>query len=226
VNEIGIVRLSYDGCVNARQHWETIYTSKAPNEVSWYQPKSTVSLDLILRVASSKDVKIVDAGGGASTHVDSLLQQGFTNVTVTDIASAALDHAQRRLGEDARRVAWRCADVLADTLADDSVDIWHDRAVFHFLTSAEQRQRYVEEVRRIVKLDGFVIVGTFAEDGPEKCSGLEIVRYSARTLHDEFGPAFELIESTREEHITPSGSAQQFQYCVCVNRRTSHCRAA
>ena len=199
-----------------KEHWESIYRTKAPDQVSWYQPRPTLSLELIRRAAPRPDAAILDAGGGASTLVDALLASGYTNVTVSDIASAALEHAQKRLGSAASHVSWRCANVLEDKLPPASIDVWHDRAVFHFLTDAQDRRRYVEQVTRAVRPGGYVIVGTFAEDGPQRCSGLDVVRYSAAALHAEFGARFALLDQAREEHMTPSGSRQAFQYCVCA----------
>lgn len=201
-----------------KEHWESIYRSKAPDQVSWFQPRPTVSLDLIRRVAPRIDAAIFDVGGGASTLVDTLLSMGYTRVTVSDIAAAGLRHAQARLGAAAGSVTWRCADVLDDPLPSATFDVWHDRAVFHFLTSPADRARYVAQVAHAVRPNGSVIIGTFADDGPQRCSGLDVVRYSAAGLHAEFGHHFELIDKIREEHVTPGGSRQFFQYCLCAYR--------
>ncbi|MGZ4777601.1 MAG: class I SAM-dependent methyltransferase [Thermoanaerobaculia bacterium] len=201
-----------------KEHWETIYASTAPDQVGWFQPRPTVSLDLIRRIAPGADAAIIDVGGGASTLVDALLSLGYTRVTVSDIAAGGLRHAQLRLGAAAGSVAWRCADVLEDELPAASFDVWHDRAVFHFLTSTADRARYVAQVARAVRPNGHVIIGTFADDGPRRCSGLDVVRYSAAELHAQFGRHFELIEKIREEHVTPGGSRQSFQYCLCGYR--------
>jgi 2-polyprenyl-3-methyl-5-hydroxy-6-metoxy-1,4-benzoquinol methylase len=203
--------------VSLKEHWDSIYSEKTPATVSWFQPRPTIPLELIQRVAR-RDAAIIDVGGGASTLVDALLASGYTRVTVADLAASALRHSQARLGEAAARVEWRCADILDDTLPAAAFDVWHDRAVFHFLTSSADRQRYVEQVARAVKPNGYVIVSTFAEDGPERCSGLEVVRYSSEALHAEFGQRFELVQKRREEHVTPAGSIQAFQYCLCVYR--------
>jgi SAM-dependent methyltransferase len=201
-----------------KEHWESIYASKSPDQVSWFQPRPTVSLDLIRRVAPRTDAAIIDVGGGASTLVDALLSLGYSRVTVSDIAAAGLRHAQARLGAAAGSAAWRCADVLEDPFPSAAFDVWHDRAVFHFLTSPADRVRYVAQVARAVRPNGHVIIGTFADDGPQRCSGLQVARYSAAELHAEFGPRFELIDKIREEHVTPSGSRQSFQYCLCAYR--------
>jgi len=201
----------YPDIVAVKEHWEAIYESKKPEEVGWYQPGPTVSLDLIRRVAPRLDAAIIDVGGGASTLVDSLPD---ARVTVLDISAAALAHAKSRLGSAADRVVWRCADVLSEELLSAAYDVWHDRAVFHFLTSPADRRRYVDQVSRALRPGGHVIIATFADDGPTHCSGLEVVRYSGDQLHAELGPAFELIETIREEHVTPSGSRQAFVYCL------------
>lgn len=204
--------------MSTKKHWEEIYESKAPEDVSWFQRQPTISLDLIRRVAPRTDAAIIDVGGGASTLVDSLLSQGYSRVTVSDISAAALRHARSRLGAAAASVTWRCADVLDDDLPAGAFDVWHDRAVFHFLTSRADRQRYVAQVERAVRPNGHVIVATFAENGPRRCSGLKVVRYSARELHAAFGARFELIDTIREEHLTPGGTTQAFQYCLCAYR--------
>jgi SAM-dependent methyltransferase len=201
-----------------KEHWESIYTAKAPDQVSWFQARPTVSLDLIRRVAPHTDATILDVGGGASTLVDALLSLGYTRVTVSDIAEAGLRHAQARLGAAARSVSWRCADILDDALPPAAFDVWHDRAVFHFLTSRADRARYVTQVARAVRSNGHVIIATFADDGPQRCSGLDVVRYSSTELHAEFGRQFDLIDKIREEHVTPHGSRQAFQYCLCAYR--------
>lgn len=198
-----------------RSHWEHIYSSKAPTEVSWYQVHPEKSLELIARTGAKKTAQIIDVGGGASTLVDDLLVRGFQNVTVLDVASAALERAKARLGERASRVTWVVADVTQVSLAHHYYDVWHDRAVFHFLTDAEDRRRYVKAVYESLKPGGHIIVATFAPDGPQKCSGLNIVRYSPDELHDEFGESFQLVESAAEAHPTPFGTEQRFIYCYC-----------
>ena len=200
-----------------QQHWEKIYTSKAPTNVSWFRPHLETSLALIERAANgNRDAAIIDVGGGASTLVDDLIERGYTNITVVDIAEAALDAARLRLGQAAASVQWIRADVTETLPSAQRYDIWHDRAVFHFLTDAEARRAYVRNVGRSVKDKGHVIVSTFGPEGPTKCSGLDVIRYNADSLHDEFGPRFRLLESTEENHQTPFGTAQQFLYCYCI----------
>ena len=197
------------------RHWQTVYETKAPDEVSWFQREPRLSQALIARVAPSLDARIVDVGGGASTLVDALVAAGYLNVTVLDLASAALNQARKRLGPDASRVTWSVSDVLDATFFPASIDVWHDRAVFHFLTRAEDRARYVSQVQRAVRPGGHVLVATFAEDGPSRCSGLDVARYSPTQLHSVFGAGFVLEASVRENHTTPSGNQQAFTYCLC-----------
>jgi SAM-dependent methyltransferase len=197
------------------RHWEAIYRAKAPTELSWYQPEARLSLEIIRRIATDLDTPIVDVGGGASTLVDGLLSAGYRNLTILDLAPAALARANERLGGRGTQVKWCVADVLAAPLPRASCAVWHDRAVFHFLTDARDRAKYVAQVKRVVRPGGHVIAASFGPDGPSRCSGLEVVRYSPEGLHAEFGSAFRLMDSTREEHRTPAGSIQAFVYCLC-----------
>ena len=201
--------------MHTREHWESIYGTKDPTEVSWYQREATLSLRLIQQVAPDHAAAIIDVGGGASTLVDSLLSLGYGNVTVVDIAANALAAARSRLGSLSGRVRWIAGDARSLDLPDHSIDVWHDRAVFHFLLSPVDRQQYVAQVRRVVRPNGHVIIATFAEDGPTKCSGLPVARYDAVTLHGEFGHEFQLLTTIREEHVTPGGGRQAFRYCLC-----------
>ena len=198
-----------------REHWEHIYSTKSPDSVSWFQEHAVESQRLIREAGVPLTASIIDVGGGASTLVDDLLAGGYSDVTVLDLSATALAAARRRLGPRADRVHWIEASVLDAPLQAGAYDVWHDRAVFHFLTSPEERQAYVRAVLRAVKPGGHVIVATFAEDGPTRCSGLPVVRYSADALHAEFGPAFSLVRHEKEEHRTPSGSVQKFIYCYC-----------
>jgi SAM-dependent methyltransferase len=200
-------------------HWEKVYEASDPTQVSWYQAEPHLSLHLIERVATGLDSAIIDVGGGASTLVDGLLDADYRNITVLDIAPSALAVAKQRLGERAERVHWMAADILDAKFPEAAYDVWHDRAVFHFLTKPEERERYVAQVLHSVTPGGHVIVASFAPEGPAHCSGLDVVRYSPVSMHREFGPSFSLIDSTREEHHTPSGRTQEFLYCLC--RRAS-----
>ncbi len=198
-----------------REHWDAVYESKAPEAVSWYAPRLATSLDLVGGLGLAPTARIIDVGGGASTFAQDLLAQGFERPTVLDISQAAVDTSRRRMGEDAERVDWIVGDVTAVELPQGRFDLWHDRAVFHFLTREDDRRRYVDAVLRAVKPGGHVIVATFGPEGPEKCSGLEVVRYSADALHAEFGATFEKLSSSTEIHQTPWGSTQAFLYCLC-----------
>jgi ubiquinone/menaquinone biosynthesis C-methylase UbiE len=201
--------------MHSKQHWEKVYETKSTDTVSWFQPHAESSLGFIHATGVGKDAAIIDVGGGASTLVDDLVSEGYSDLTVLDLSAAALEAARKRLGERERGVRWIEADITEVNLPDNRYDVWHDRAVFHFLTAPEQREAYVRTVFRSVKPGGHVIVATFAEDGPDKCSGLPVMRYSPDGLHDEFGEAFTLLQHRKEAHHTPSGSVQQFVYCYC-----------
>jgi len=200
---------------NDRTHWETVYQTHKASRVSWFQPEARLSLDLIRSVTPSTHSRVIDVGGGASTLVDGLLSAGYIDVTVLDLSPTALAQARQRLGGTASRVLWVEADALTDTLPAAAFDVWHDRAVFHFLTRPADRRRYIEQVRRVVRPGGHVLVATFADDGPTHCSGLPVERYGAATLHGKFGSDFRLIASLREEHVTPAGKLHPFVYCLC-----------
>jgi ubiquinone/menaquinone biosynthesis C-methylase UbiE len=201
--------------MDSKAHWEKVYQEKAPDQVSWYQAEAALSQRLIEELAPDRSAAILDVGAGASVLVDGLLRAEYRDLSVLDISSAALRQSQQRLGASADAVRWIAGDVLTTPLAAASVDVWHDRAVFHFLTDADDRARYVRQVRRAVRPRGIVLVATFADDGPTKCSGLDVMRYTPDALHDEFGGAFRLLRSEREEHRTPWGAVQSFTYCLC-----------
>ena len=201
--------------MDPKAHWEHVYRDKPPTKVSWYQPHALRSLDLIRRVSPPPSGAIIDVGGGASTLVDDLLDAGYHDLTVLDLSATALAEARARLGARAGDVRWIEADILTAPLPRAGYSVWHDRAVFHFLTAPADRARYVRQVRSAVRSGGFVIVATFADDGPTRCSGLEVHRYSPEALHAEFGAPFQLIASEREEHVTPGGGRQAFIYCLC-----------
>lgn len=203
---------------NQREHWEEVYRTKRPDSVSWFQEHATRSLEIINSIDASSDSRIIDVGGGASTLVDDLLAARFKNIAVLDLSMGALDVARRRLGAFGDSVEWIVGDIRSVELKEQAFDIWHDRAVFHFLTEAEDRLAYVRQVMKAVKPGGHVIVATFAPDGPEQCSGLPVNRYAPEQLHGEFGPQFELVEHASEAHMTPKGSVQHFVYCHCQIR--------
>lgn len=201
--------------MDSKMHWEKVYSTKASNEVSWYRPHLETSLALISRAAGANSASIVDVGGGESTLVDDLLARGYQTITILDISQTAIDVTKERLKELADRVQWIVGDVTRLTLPRGTYDVWHDRAVFHFLTGTQERQAYVRQVAHAVRPGGHVIVSTFGPEGPTKCSGLEVARYDADALHEQFGARFRLLDSTKELHQTPFGTTQQFLYCYC-----------
>src|SRR3990172_6048722 len=200
---------------DTKTHWDTVYRTKEPDAVSWYRAHLERSLALIKRAAPDLSASIIDIGGGESTLVDDLLAGGYRAITVLDISPAAIEVAKRRLGGLAQHVAWLVADITETDLPKERYDVWHDRAVFHLLTRLEQRDAYVRQVRHSMKPGGHVIVATFGPEGPEKCSGLDVVRHDADALHGAFGPRFRLVEHATELHQTPFGTTQQFLYCFC-----------
>jgi SAM-dependent methyltransferase len=202
--------------MDRKQHWEQIYTTKASDNVSWFQEHADQSLALIHGTGLGKEAAIIDVGGGASRLVDDLVADGYTDLTVLDLSAAALAVAKQRLGKHAHAVHWMEGDITRVDFPVHRFDLWHDRAVFHFLTEPADRHAYVERVLRAVRPGGHVIIATFSEDGPEKCSGLPVVRYCPETLHAEFGEAFHLIKHNKEAHQTPFGTEQQFVYCYCL----------
>ena len=201
--------------MDAKTHWEKVYATKQPEAVSWYRAHLETSVALIERAAHSRSASIIDIGAGESTLVDDLLARGYEHITVLDVSQTALEVTKKRLGPLAERIKWVVADITQMQLEPLTYDVWHDRAVFHFLTSTEQRAVYVRNIATAVKPGGHVIVSTFGPEGPTKCSGLEVMRYDAQSLHDEFGIRFRLMESSKELHKTPFGTTQQFLYCYC-----------
>jgi SAM-dependent methyltransferase len=194
-------------------HWERVYSTTASNALSWYQEHAERSLRWILDSGLPQRASIIDVGGGASTLVDDLLHEGYTALTVLDLSATALAAARARLGEQAQAVTWIEADITEVDLPPHSFDLWHDRAVFHFLTNEQERAAYVRVLLRALKPGGYLIVATFAVDGPTQCSGLPVTHYTPDTLHAEIGGAFTLLKHEREEHDTPSGTVQRFVYC-------------
>lgn len=201
--------------MQSKEHWNHVYTTKTSTSVSWFQAHANQSVELIRQAGVAKAAAIIDVGGGASTLVDDLLDDHYRHLTVLDLSDAALAMARERLATRASEVSWIAGDITQVELPVHAYDVWHDRAVFHFLTSAADREAYVRAVIRAVKPGGLVIVATFAEDGPDHCSGLPVMRYSADALHAEFGAPFTLLRQEREEHHTPAGATQKFIYCLC-----------
>lgn len=194
-----------------RRHWESVYRDRDPTTVSWYQENPARSLILIEETGVELDAAIIDVGGGASHLVDRLLALGFTDLTVLDLSPTALAHAQQRLGPGSRDVRWLDADVLAHRF-DRRYALWHDRAVFHFLTDADDRARYVAQLESALPAGGHAIIAGFALDGPEKCSGLPVERHSPATLTDQLGDGFQPVSFHEEAHHTPRGVVQHFLY--------------
>lgn len=201
--------------MNNKTHWERIYQTKAPTQVSWYQEHSSQSLQFIANTGINKTAQIIDVGGGPSALIGDLLENGYQHITVLDISAAALGAAQHRLGGRAQEVTWLEADILQIDLPHHQYDLWHDRAVFHFLTDAKDRGRYVDVVKNAVKPGGHITMATFASDGPDHCSGLPVARYEPESMHHEFGDDFQLLNSAHETHPTPFGTQQKFVYCYC-----------
>lgn len=205
--------------MNRKEHWENVYTTRSVTDVSWYQETPSISLHLIDRAGIEKDDPIIDVGGGASVLVDFLLDRGFTDVSVLDIASAAIASAKNRLGARAAQAQWHEADVTALRLG-RKFKLWHDRAVFHFLREAKDRGAYIRNLDAHLAPDGYVIVATFSLNGPTKCSGLDIMQYDEESITLEFGEVLQLNGSVTETHITPSKKEQEFKY-FCFTRRDS-----
>jgi len=203
--------------MDRKTHWKEIYEKKDSTKVSWFQKHAETSLRMITANENNKDAQIIDVGAGASTLLDDLLKAGYINIDVLDLSSKALQISQQRvkpIQADAD-VNWLQANILEADLPNHHYDIWHDRAVFHFLTKQQDRDQYVKQLMYALKPGGKVIISTFGPDGPLMCSGLPIVRYNHDSLHNEFGSAFELLEHGEEEHQTPGGSIQKFVYCYC-----------
>lgn len=199
--------------MDSKTHWETVYQTKNSNQVSWYRAHLDKSLALIELAALNLNAEIIDIGGGEATLVDDLIERGYHHLNILDISQAAIDTTKQRLGTVADRVNWLVADIVTADLPSQQYDVWHDRAVFHFLALPAQRVAYIRQVLDAVKPGGHVIIATFGLDGPAKCSGLEIVRYDSESLQAEFGDRFHLLETSIELHKTPFDTTQQFIYC-------------
>lgn len=201
--------------MNRQEHWEKVYQTKEHDQVSWFREHLDTSLRMIRNTGVGPDASIIDVGGGNSTLADDLLAAGFVDISVLDISGKAIADSKERLAGDADKITWIRADITAADLPAGHYDVWHDRAVFHFLTDDADRRKYVDLVMRVLKPGGHIIVASFGVDGPQKCSGLDVVRYSPESMHDEFGNSFDLVESIGETHNTPFGTTQDFVYCYC-----------
>lgn len=215
----GLVRFrltQHIGCMDTTdraRHWEQVYSSRQPDELSWFQGEPALSCSILSGLPVQKDNPIIDVGGGASHLVDCLLARGFSDISVLDISSAALELSRQRLAEQAARVTWIAQD-LTRFLPSQKYSVWHDRAVFHFLTSEDDRLAYRQVLHQALVPGGFLIIMSFALDGPERCSGLDVVRYDADTLQKELGSGLELFETHDHVHRTPWGSDQSFMCAV------------
>ena len=199
--------------MDKKEHWENVYATKSQDQMSWYRDHLDNSLKLILQTGVEKDAAVIDVGGGSSTLVDDLLDTGFTDISVVDISGTAITKSRERLGASSQKINWIVADITEADLPDDRFDVWHDRAVFHFLTDADDRRKYVDLLIRALRPGAHLIVAAFGLEGPQKCSGLDVVRYSPETMQGEFGGQFTLVESLNETHNTPFGTTQEFVYC-------------
>jgi 2-polyprenyl-3-methyl-5-hydroxy-6-metoxy-1,4-benzoquinol methylase len=194
---------------STKEHWNTIYQNKEPNEVSWFQKKPTISIDLINNLSIEKTASIIDVGGGDSLLVDYLLKQGYTNITVLDISEKAIAKAKDRLGNKAEKVKWIVSDIL-DFKSENNFDVWHDRAAFHFITTQKGIKQYFKGLEKYVTSNGSVILGTFSKTGPEKCSGIPITQYSEESIEALFKPLFKKESCLEQDHRTPFDTLQNF----------------
>jgi SAM-dependent methyltransferase len=199
--------------VNQRKHWEEVYMNKPAEKLGWYEPHLQISLKWIKELGLSKDASIIDVGGGASTLIDDLLLDNNTAVTVLDLSGKALSAAKARLDIRAETVTWLTGDITSIDLPEGYYDLWHDRAVFHFLTSPGRREQYRKNLLKALKPGGYLIIGTFAPEAPPKCSGLPVQRYSVEQLQNSLGDEFELQQHLKELHVTPGGVDQIYLYC-------------
>lgn len=201
--------------MSTKTHWETVYREKSADEVSWYQPHLERSLRMIEDAAPERDAPIIDIGGGESTLVDDLIARGYRNISVLDISEQALSVTRARLGAAAAQVEWLIGDMTEVSSPTARYAVWHDRAVFHFLVEAEQRARYVRQLRESLAPDGHAVMATFGPNGPRQCSGLDVQRYDLASLQEQLGSDFELLDSALEQHRTPGGKEQEFLYAHC-----------
>jgi SAM-dependent methyltransferase len=204
--------------IDRKAHWQKVYRSRPADAVSWYRPHLDASIELLKLAGLSADSRVIDIGGGASTLVDDLLDLGIRDVSVLDVSDDALAIARNRLGDRAVKVNWYVADVLQALLPAGGFDFWHDRAVFHFLTDPTEVTRYAQLAAEAVRIGGHAVIGGFAPDGPERCSGLPVARRSAEDLAGEFAPSFRLLRKREERHRTPAGSEQSFMYALMLRR--------
>lgn len=204
--------------IDRQRHWENVYSAKSPEEMSWYEPHLATSLAWIEEAASDLSAAILDVGGGASTLVDDLHASGYRSLTVLDVSEKSMAHARRRLGAAADAIEWITQDVTNNSLPEAAFEIWHDRAVFHFLTAQAERDAYVQRVASALKPSGHLILATFSIQGPRSCSGLPVRRYDKSSIQEQFGAEFQLKKSATITHRTPAGDSQEFLYCSLARR--------
>jgi len=202
---------------SSKDHWERVYKKHASTEVGWYQVHPENSLKLINNTGTGTDCRIIDVGGGTSKLIGQLLDQGYKKLSVLDISGISIEKAKSQLGEKSSLIEWIEADITKFNVV-EQYDVWHDRAVFHFLTEAGDRKGYINSLNQALKLNGHLIIATFSLDAPQKCSGLPVVRYCSDTLHDELGDNFNLVESSEEDHVIPSGVKQNFIFCRFIKQ--------
>ncbi|MEX2367296.1 MAG: class I SAM-dependent methyltransferase [Pseudohongiellaceae bacterium] len=207
------LKIAAERLMESKQHWENVFTTKNPDEVSWFQQHAHLSLKWIAETNLPETASIIDVGGGDSRLVDDLLDKGYKDITVLDLSANALSRAKARLGDNASTIKWIEADITEVRLPKGKYDLWHDRAVFHFLIDGAGRNAYIKTMLRTLKPFGRIILATFAEDGPSKCSGLPVMRYSSKKLNAELGKSVELLRCENELHVTPSANRQKFIYC-------------
>lgn len=199
--------------MDKKTHWENVYESKPVNRLGWYKQHLHPSLDWIKELAAEKGSAIIDVGGGASTLVDDLISEGYESITVVDLSGRALEHSKSRLGDKAARVKWIEGDITNTELPANYYALWHDRAVFHFLTDERDRRKYIGKLRNSLAESGYLIIGTFSFDAPPKCSGLPVERYDVEKMKSTLGDEFKLLDSMKELHVTPGGVEQMYLYC-------------
>ncbi len=200
--------------MNPKNHWENIYLNNPPEKLGWYSPSLRTSLEWIRSLEMNRDARIIDVGGGASFLVDDLIRLGYSSVSVLDISENALSLARERLGEKAEQVTWMVRDVTRADLPLQGYELWHDRAVFHFLTREDEQKKYLDNLNTSLVPGGYLIIAVFAPEAPPKCSGLPVQRYAAEDLVKVIGQDFELIRHQKELHVTPGGVEQMYLYCL------------
>ncbi len=203
--------------MNEQEHWENVYLNNQPEKMGWYRPELETSLNWIKEFQPDRDARIIDVGGGASTLVDGLLAEGYSSITVADLSKTALELTRKRLSEKADAVTWLAGDITVLELPSSAYHLWHDRAAFHFLTTEDERQKYLDQLKKALKPSGHLIMATFSPEAPPRCSGLKVERYTPYRLEGVLGPEFILKRDIKELHVTPGGVEHMYLYC-CFQR--------